>query len=691
MSNSQWSLRKRLLLIATAVCLTLLAACGGGQPATSALPASPAPVRDYWPTDGWRSDAAANHGLDEAALAGLRSQIEQELPFLDSLLIVKDGYLVYEEYFNGYDADRLHQLASVTKSFTSALVGMAQAEGAITDLDATLGGELREHFGDLLPRDQRNISLRHLLQMRSGLAFDEGAFYEEASARVASQGYSATLASYAQQDLTSLGLSLPMAYRPGEAWSYSTMDSQLLSAAFSALTGQSLEAYASQHLFPTLGIDDWNWPADANGVSLGGAGLELTPRDMAKLGFLYLNRGAWDGQELLRPDWVQLSTTPQGSGVNAWSGQTLPIEWYGMQWWAWRPDLFAGQRAIAAQGYGGQHVILLPDHDMVVVTTAEPAVAPDAAENQINESYDLVKHSILPAVTDEPVADPFWAVADAPPPPADALYTVGVDGRGRRALLADPQAHFWGPAWSSDGAQVVFSKSVPAVVSPGSNPAELYIADSDGANLRQLTDNGRSNYLPAWSPDGRQIAYVSGGRGGFDSHEIYVINADGSGDTNLTVNDAQEYGVAWSPDGSKLAFGSKRDGEMRIYTMNPDGSAQQSLPMPAAGQAPWWSPDGRQMVYTVESEGNSDIYVMDADGGNQRLLIGGPAWEYLAAWSPDGQRIAFTSHRDGEAAIYVANADGSDVRRVSGRNLTAAVGRWSPDGTQLVFNGVEQR
>jgi CubicO group peptidase (beta-lactamase class C family) len=669
----------------------LLAACTGAQPAPTSAPASPPPARDYWPTDGWRSDAPANRGLDEAALAGLRSQIEQELPFLDSLLIVRDGYLVYEEYFNGYDAERLHPVHSVTKSFTSALVGMAQAEGIITDLDATLGGELREHFGDLIRPDQRNISLRHLLQMRSGLAFDEGALEEEASARWATQGYSATLATYTQRDLTSFSLGHSMAYRPGEAWNYTTLDPQLLSAAFGALTGQTLEDFASQRLFPALGIDDWNWLADVNGVSLGGTGLELTPRDMAKLGFLYLNRGVWDGQELLRPDWIRLSTTPQGSGVNAWSGQTLPIEWYGMQWWTWKPELFAGQRAIAAQGYGGQHVILLPDHDMIVVTTAEPVVAPDAAENQINENYDLVKYSILPAVTDQPAADPFWAVADAPPPPADALYTVDADGRGCRALLADPQAQFWGPAWSSDGTQVVFSKSVAAVVSPGSNPAQLFIADSDGANLRQLTDNGRSNYLPAWSPDGRQIAYVSGGRGGFDSHEIYVINADGSGDANLTNNSAQEYGVAWSPDGSKLAFGSKRDGEMRIYTMNPDGSEQQSLPTPANGQAPWWSPDGRQIVYTVESEGNSDIYVMDADGGNQRLLIGGPEWEYLASWSPDGQRIAFTSHRDGEAAIYVANADGSDVKRVSGRNLTSAVGRWSPDGTQLVFNGVEQR
>jgi Tol biopolymer transport system component len=676
-------------LIVSILILVFMAACGAQPAVPTPLPSSP-PVRDYWPTTGWRTSAAADHGLDEAKLAALRAQIEQELPFLDSLLIVRDGYLVYEEYFNGYDADHLHPVQSVTKSFTSALYGMAQAEGAIPDLDVTLGGELREHFAGVLQRDQRSISLRHLLLMRSGLSFDENALYEEAASLWAIQGYGGAVATTVERDLTAYGLEHSMAYRPGEAWNYSTMDSQLLSAAFQALTGQSLDTYAGQRLFPVLGINDWNWPADAKGVTVGGATLELTPRDMAKFGFLYLNRGTWDGQELLRPDWVRLSTTPQGSGVNVWSGQKVSIEWYGMQWWTWKPELFAGQRAIAAQGYGGQHVILLPGLDMIVVTTARPDVAPDVAEAHDSQVYDLVKYNVLPAVTDEAAADPFWAVADAPPPPADALYTVDADGRSRRALLEDPQAQFWGPAWSPDGTQVVFSKSIPVVVSPGSNPAELYIANNDGTNLRQLTDNGRSNYLPAWSPDGHQIAYVSGGRSGFDSHEIHVINADGSGDTNLTVNADQEYGVAWSPDGSKLAFGSKRDGEMRIYTMNPDGSAQQPLPIPAAGQAPSWSPDGRQIVYTLESEGNSDIYVMDADGGNQRPLIGGPAWEYLASWSPDGQRLAFTSHRDGEAAIYVAIADGSDVKRVSSRNLTAAVARWSPDGTQLVFNGVEQ-
>lgn len=691
MNHSTHVRRGSLLPVLAVVCILVLSACSNAAPAPTALPASPLPAREYWPTAGWRSDAASSHGLDETVLAGLRAQIEQELPFLDSLLIVKNGYLVYEAYFNGYDADRLHQLASVTKSFTSALYGLAQAEGAISDLDATLGDELRQHFAGLLRRDQHNISLRHLLQMRSGLAFDEAALYEDSTSLFITQGFDAALAAFTQRDLTRYALEHPMAYRPGEAWSYSTVDSQLLSAAFSALTDQSLEAYAGQRLFPALGINDWNWPADANGVTLGGVGLELTPRDMAKLGFLYLNRGVWDGRELLRPEWVRLSIAPQDHGVHAGDGRTLPIEWYGMQWWTWKPELFGGQRAIAAQGYGGQHVVLLPDLDMIVVTTAEPAVAPDVAEAQGSQIYDLVKYDVLPAVSEGSTADPFWAVPDAPPPPAHALFMVDANGRGRREVLADPAVSFWGPAWSPDGTQVVFSKAIPVVVSPGSNVSELVIANSDGTNLRRLTNNGRNNYLPAWSPDGRQIAYISGGRRGFDSHEIYVINADGSGDTPLTDNDAQEYGVAWSPDGQTIAFGTNREGAWRIYTMQPDGSQQRSLPTPAEGNSPTWSPDGRRIAFMSERNGTADIFVMDADGGNQQLLAGGEAWEYLPVWSPSGSRIAFASTRDGAAAIYTMSADGSDVRRVSGRGLAADVASWSPDGSRMLFHGLETR
>jgi CubicO group peptidase (beta-lactamase class C family) len=388
------TLRKRLILIAAAACLMLPAACGGGQPATPALPASPAPVRDYWPTDGWRSDAPANRGLDEAALAGLRAQIEQELPFLDSLLLVKDGYLVYEEYFNGYDADRLHSVHSVTKSVMSALFGIAQADGSIPDLDAKLGDVLPDYFAGGQHGDKKNVTLRHLLQMRSGIQFDEAAFNDEWAER----GVDAAQF-FLGQDLTEYALSYPVAHKPGEAWNYSSLDSQLLSAAFSGLTGQSLANYAAERLFAAIGIGELVWSNDANGVSIGGNTLHLTPRDMAKFGYLYLNRGQWDGQQAIPQDWVNLSTSAQGDrAFYVPSGEALPIDFYGYHWWTWKPDWFHGYASVHARGYGGQWINIFPDLDLIIVSTANSEV--DGAGDDAQEAavHAMIRDQLLPAL-----------------------------------------------------------------------------------------------------------------------------------------------------------------------------------------------------------------------------------------------------------------------------------------------------
>lgn len=335
-----------------------------------------------------------NRGLDEAALAGLRAKIEQELPFLDSLLIVKDGYLVYEEYFNGYDADRLHPVHSVTKSVMSALFGMAQVDGSIPDLDAKLGDVLPDYFAGGQHDDKKNITLRHLLQMRSGIQFDEAAFNDE----LAERGVDAAQF-FLGQDLTKYALSYPAAHRPGEAWNYSSLDSQLLSAAFSGLTGQSLADYAAERLFAAIGIGESIWSEDANGVSIGGNTLELTPRDMARFGYLYLNRGQWDGQQVIPRDWVDLSTTAQGDRVlYVPSGETLPIDFYGYHWWTWKPDWFHGHSSVHARGYGGQWINIFPDLDLIIVSTANSEV--DGAGDAAQEAaiHAMIRDRLLPAL-----------------------------------------------------------------------------------------------------------------------------------------------------------------------------------------------------------------------------------------------------------------------------------------------------
>ena len=671
------------------VWVAVLVACGAADNILPTPPPSTPPARDYWPTAAWRLADPAEHGIDPTLPATLNEMIGRDLPFLNSLLIVKDGYLVHEAYFNGYEPEDLHPSNSVTKSVVSALYGMAMAEGPIPGLDTTLEAALPAYFDQDANRDKANITLGDLLRMRSGLAWDEGQLEEDLAAVVMAGGAEAGIAFFNDRDIAEYVLKSGVAYPPGEAWSYSSADSNLLSAAFSGITGRSLAGYAGENLFPALGIANWDWIEDANGVTIGAIGLQLAPRDMARFGYLFLNRGLWDGEQVIPAEWVRASAWPQGEGVFTGNGQAMPIDWYGLQWWNWKPDIFAGQRAVAAQGYAGQTVILLPDLDMLVVTTAETLVPPDVAETQMARVYDLVEYAILPAVDSPEAVDPFWTLPEVELPAADRLYTATADGRGQKPLFDDPGFNHWGPAWSPDGQRVVFSRNPQTgPVSPGSPRSALYIANFDGTDLRPLTNNGRNNFLPAWSPDGSRIAFISGTLG-WDSHEVYVINADGSGETNLTANDVQEYGVAWSPDGNRIAFGTKLDGDMQIFTMNPDGTDQRPLPTPAAGMAPSWSPDGAQIVFASERSGNADIYVMDANGGNQRPLVTGEAWDYLPFWSPDGDHIAFTTTRDGGAAVYVVSPEGSEPTRVSGRGLVADVASWSPDGTRLVFHGRE--
>jgi CubicO group peptidase (beta-lactamase class C family) len=186
------------------------------------------PLPDYWPTQDWRTGAPAEHGLDAAMLTALTASIESDLPYLDSLLIIRSGYLVHESYYNGYDAAALHDIASVTKSWTSALVGVAQAQGLLPDLDAALPALLPTYFADNAHADKRDITLRHLLLMRSGIRYDDNTLN--------TGGYGSP-ADLLAQDITAVALGFPVDYPPGEAWNYSTLDTQLIAAVVQQAAG----------------------------------------------------------------------------------------------------------------------------------------------------------------------------------------------------------------------------------------------------------------------------------------------------------------------------------------------------------------------------------------------------------------------------------------------------------------------
>ncbi len=276
-------------------------------------------------------------------------------------------------------------------------------------------------------------------------------------------------------------------------------------------------------------------------------------------------------------------------------------------------------------------------------------------------------------------------VATQPPfhAPLNEIYRMNADGTGQTRLLTRPGHFFWGPAWSPDGKRIAFT------MGGEQDPGVLYIANPDGSQAVKLTQDGRGSYLPAWSPDGRQIAFLSQAPSSGHFGEVAVINADGSGETRLTDNGGWNYGVSWSPDGQRLVFGSRQSGTWQLYTTAADGTDQRLLDTGGGGNAPAWSPDGRRIAFTSDRTGQDHIYVVAVSDAHVQRLTSGESHNDNAVWSPDGLQIAFTSDRAGNAEIYVMQADGSGVRNLTASpGLDSLVPGWSPDGSQILYTAV---
>ena len=250
-----------------------------------------------------------------------------------------------------------------------------------------------------------------------------------------------------------------------------------------------------------------------------------------------------------------------------------------------------------------------------------------------------------------------------------AIYIMDTDGGNVRQLTDEP-----GADWSPDGTQIAFQ-------SDRDGDYEIYVMDADGGNVRQLTDDPGWDGSPVWSPDGTRIAFRSDRDG---DYEIYVMDADGGNVRQLTDDPWWDWDPDWSPDGTRIAFRSDRDGDYEIYVMDADGgNVRQLTDDPWWDWDPDWSPDGTRIAFSSNRDGDYDIYVMDTDGGNVRQLTDDPWWDWDPDWSPDGTRIAFSSNRDGDGDIYVMDTEGGNVRQLTDDPGWDGYPAWSPVLQQL--------
>ncbi len=333
---------------------------------------SAATLPTYWPTNGWRSAAPEEMGMDSEKLAQMVEHIQQEKLNLHSLLIVRNGYLVTELYLYPYSANQVHWVMSVTKSVMSALVGIALEKGYLKNVNQTLFSLLPDQGVANLDEKKKAITLEDLLTMTSGLDCNENPAPGEPNFR-------------ANNDWVKFMQDLPMAAQPGTTFNYCTGAVELLSAVIQKTTGLNARMFATLNLFSPLGyelISEAHWPPDPQGITIGGYGLALTSSEMAKLGYLYLNNGQWDGRTILPASWVTTSTTSYANKGDK--------KEYGYLWW-----IDPQGKWYAALGLAGQHIFVYPAEKLVVVFTANLPIGNDADLTPLQE---LLDQYILPSV-----------------------------------------------------------------------------------------------------------------------------------------------------------------------------------------------------------------------------------------------------------------------------------------------------
>jgi CubicO group peptidase (beta-lactamase class C family) len=511
-----------------------------------------------------------------------------------SFLVMRNGRLVWERYFNGSERSHAENVHSAAKSLLALAVG-----NAIEDGHLTLADRLSEHLpARLVPPGAEAIRVRDLLTMSAGLAWSEN------ETEFDIQDADSTVRAVLSQERTD---------PPGEKFHYSTGVSQVLSAVLTEATGMSTCEYVTKEVLAPIDVTADHWLTMNDGYDAGGHSLFMTPRELTRVGQLVLD----EGEDVVPQRWLASSLKerwPLGCGAPSQD------RGYASGWW--RSDI-AGTEVWEAQGYGGQALMVVPSLDMVMVITHD-TFGDDPKD--IVPITEVLTNFVIGAAGGEIDPDHRCRAFD--------VYRADLDGTGVERLTEHPSLDLWG-APSPDGETIAFATRRDLNF-------DVYAMEADGSDPRPLTTNRANEAFPAWSPDGDSIAFGRTGSG----QGIYTMRPDGTRERRLTRGSDDT--AVWSRDGDRLAFhrGSE-DGPGDIRTMTRRGTDVDVVAGTDGGVAPDWSPDDERLAFYKREAGSEAVYVVDAAGGDARRITNGRD----PRWLPDGSLVFSQRPSRGDARI----------------------------------------
>jgi CubicO group peptidase (beta-lactamase class C family) len=483
-----------LLVAALGACSISAAICNGASPVQDAAEA-------IWPTKEWRTSTPEEQGMDSKELAKvvdfgvtrvLSSTGATPSSWLDSLLVARHGKIVAEAYYAPYAPGILHQVNSVTKAVTSTLTAIAAKDGLLDSTSHRVIDFFDPASKDNVDPRKDAITVQNLLDMTSGIAWMELGVLGTPSSSLTEMARSPDWVQYI--------LDRPMQSAPGDEFNYNSGNQHLLSAILAKLTGMSTLKYAKAKLFGPLGINDLYWWDDPQGITIGGYGLFLQPRDMAKIGYLYLRNGMWEGKQLLPPAWID-KVNHATIDMHLEAGLR-----YSDCFWA-LPE----KHVYMADGYRGQVIMVFPELDVVAVTTGRKGFS-------LNEFVDLISGSVKSDTSLPPdpasvklLANKILDISTEKPaevgPTSKLAYLISgkvyrfppneVNVKSLSLILADPQPHYDIETYARDT-----TKSGPIFAGP---------IGLDGLYRKgELTEQGTNNQFSGGPPRVRVVNAVKG-------------------------------------------------------------------------------------------------------------------------------------------------------------------------------------